>query len=252
VWCWRRLGGWRLRRRRGLPVHIRHLWRPLFISAFVARAQIWPGYYWLMGALVTWGRRAASVMAAAAIHRPWAATSALMAAPVGPLLLAVTVNSPARPRASDLQVLVHDAVLACLDRRDDSAAGGFFQGSPACLHPGLLQLGRSNRGGRWRGDLRPYQPDARAGYTSAKARVGCGDRPGGDHPGTALLTGIGSSTTAMAVAQVAVTAARESGAGVAPGRGGCARHSAQAVAPGDRPGTGAVASLVARQASRRT
>jgi hypothetical protein len=33
------------------------------------------------------------------IHRPWAASSALMAAPTVPLLLAVTVKSPARPRA---------------------------------------------------------------------------------------------------------------------------------------------------------
>jgi hypothetical protein len=47
---------------------------------------------------VTYGRRYASVTEAAAIHRPWAATNALVADPMGPLLLAVTVNSPARPR----------------------------------------------------------------------------------------------------------------------------------------------------------
>ena len=52
--------------------------------------------YRIVGALVMWGRRSGRVIEAAAIHRPWAATSALMAAPTGPLLLAVTVNGQAQ------------------------------------------------------------------------------------------------------------------------------------------------------------
>jgi hypothetical protein len=80
-----------------------------------------------------------------------------------------------------------------------------------------------------------------SGYASMQRGVGCDD-----HPALRCLIGIGSCDTAMAVAQVAAPPTGISGAGVAPGRDGCAPGSAQAVLPGGRaPGTGTAPSLVA-------